>query len=91
MRVSHVLFVALACASLAHAAEDLAETGLSLEDFHASDPQLAEWIGVLLAENPEVLAARATALADRGRGAQERSLPDPTQGVGVIGLPGCNG
>lgn len=75
MRIVTASFLSLvwATVALAGGAERLAVG----KDFHAPDPQLAEWIGVLLDQNPQILAARAGSRADVERVPQERSLPDP--------------
>ncbi|MFQ5877260.1 MAG: TolC family protein [Acidobacteriota bacterium] len=50
-------------------------------DFHASDPELARLLGIVLRENPDILAARRSWLSSLERPAQVRSLPDPRVGV----------
>lgn len=53
-------------------------TGTSSGSYsHASDPHLRELIGILLEENPELLAARSRSRSDLQRIPQARSLPDP--------------
>ncbi len=50
----------------------------SIVDFHVSDLQLAELIGAVLEENPQIQSARALWRSKAERVPQERSLPDPT-------------
>ena len=49
----------------------------SIVDFHVSDLQLAELIGAVLEENPQIQSARALWRSKAERVPQERSLPDP--------------
>jgi outer membrane protein TolC len=50
---------------------------VAAEAFHTTDAQLAELIASLLADNPELQAARATVRSERARVPQQQSLPDP--------------
>ncbi len=50
---------------------------LEAQDFHYVDSQLARLAEELLAENPEIRAARESSLASSARVPQVRSLPDP--------------
>lgn len=53
-------------------------SGVSSDGFHVLDEQMRELIDVLLAENPDVVAAWTRSSASFERVPQERSLPDPT-------------
>ena len=53
-------------------------------DFHTSDPELERLLGILLRENPDVLAARRTWLSSLERPAQARSLPNPKVELGYF-------
>lgn len=51
------------------------------KDLYAGDPEMERLLGILLDENPDILAARRDWLAHRERPRQARTLPDPQVGI----------
>jgi len=70
-----VLLIAMLPA--AQAQDSASRPLVATEAFHAPDPQIEELIGILLEENPEILAAHAQVRSSQERAPQRKSLPDP--------------
>jgi outer membrane protein TolC len=75
-----LLAFALLLSGVASAAEEIVEAPPPLvvgQDVYANDDQLTRLVSILLDENPEILAARASWESQRSRAPQAAALPDP--------------